>query len=228
MRKGQNYNHASPMVPIKVYPIKSLYDIESIKNLLADNPRNYLLFILGINTNLNTKEFLKIKVNQVRKLNPGESILIENPRTNRTRQVPLNYTCVKAVEGYLFQSRHLRDSDSLFAGYQGPLSIPYVGRLVKSWCSKIKLEGNYASQSSRKTWGYHQYAKYHENIYKIMKYLHLKNLRQTLSYLCIEMKIDFNGKQINYINEEKFSYNKNLANSNLNLKFYKSIFENEL
>ena len=36
---------------IKVEPIKSLRDIATIKRLLADRPRDYALFVIGINSN---------------------------------------------------------------------------------------------------------------------------------------------------------------------------------
>ena len=52
MKKGQNHNHPKKDSQIKVEPIKSLKDIETIKKLLANKPRDLALFTIGINTNV--------------------------------------------------------------------------------------------------------------------------------------------------------------------------------
>jgi integrase len=51
----------------KVDPIRDKSLIEEIKTeLLKDNYRNYLLFVLGINTGLRIGDILKLKVQDVR------------------------------------------------------------------------------------------------------------------------------------------------------------------
>ena len=57
---------------IKVDSIKKRKYIESIKKLLGDDPRNSALFTIGINTDLRASGLLRIKVGQVRDLNPGD------------------------------------------------------------------------------------------------------------------------------------------------------------
>ena len=59
---------------IKVDPIINLEDIAKIKNLIKNNPRNYCLFILGINTNLRAVDLCQIKVGQVRGLKENDEI----------------------------------------------------------------------------------------------------------------------------------------------------------
>ena len=163
MLKGQNYNHAKLGAHIWVEPIRLLSDIKLIKELLSTNPINILLFIIGINTNLNTKELLSIKAGQVRNLNPGESIQIVNLRNGKIRKVPLNNLCIRSIE-HLFKNKYYNDNDSIFMGRRGLLTIPSVTRMVKSWCNKINLKGNYGFQSLRKTWGYHQYVTYNVDL----------------------------------------------------------------
>lgn len=187
MLKGQNYNHPKEGSRIWVEPIKLFSDIESIRALLSTNPRNLLLFNLGINTNLNTKELLSIKAGQVRNLNPGESIRIVNTRNGKIRKVPLNKLCIMSIEN-LFKNKYYNDNDSIFMGDRGLLTIPSITKMVKVWCNKIHLTGNYGSQSLRKTWGYHQYVTYKVDLRTIMKYLHFTNIKQTLDYLGIELK----------------------------------------
>ena len=66
MKTARNQNRPKKGSQIKVDPIKKRKDIESIKKLLADNPRNSALFTIGINTNLRASDLLRIKVGQVR------------------------------------------------------------------------------------------------------------------------------------------------------------------
>ena len=45
-----------------VEPIRSLEDIEKIKNLLKNRKRDYLLFCFGINTGLRISDILSLNV----------------------------------------------------------------------------------------------------------------------------------------------------------------------
>ena len=50
-----------------VEPIRDVGDIEKMKSyLLASNYRDYLLFVLGINTGLRISDLLKLKVSDIR------------------------------------------------------------------------------------------------------------------------------------------------------------------
>ena len=62
---------------VAVDPIRRLKDIEAIKKLLQGEPRNLLLFTLGINNGLRTGDLLRIKVGQVKGMKPGDEIQIE-------------------------------------------------------------------------------------------------------------------------------------------------------
>ncbi|KXS48513.1 MAG: integrase family protein, partial [Halanaerobium sp. T82-1] len=51
----------------KVEPIRDKDKIEEIKNILRQQSyRNYILFVLGINTGLRISDMLKLKVEDVR------------------------------------------------------------------------------------------------------------------------------------------------------------------
>lgn len=69
-----NPNHPKTGSQIKVDPIKNLKDIKSIKKLLKDNPRDYALFVMGINTNLRASDLVSITVQQVQDLKPGDDL----------------------------------------------------------------------------------------------------------------------------------------------------------
>jgi hypothetical protein len=71
-----NPNHPKTGSQIKVDPIKNLKDVKSIKKLLKDNPRDYALFVIGINTNLRASDLVNITVQQVQDLKAGNDQLI--------------------------------------------------------------------------------------------------------------------------------------------------------
>jgi len=86
----RNPNHPIKGSQIKVDPIKSLKDIKSIKKLLADSPRDYALFIMGINTNLRASDLVAVTVGQVRNLQPGNDLVLLEQKTVKERRITMN------------------------------------------------------------------------------------------------------------------------------------------
>ena len=185
MRKGENFNHPERGSQIKVEPIRKKRDIQSIKKMLSDDPRNQALFTLGINTNLRASDLLGIKAGQVKDLKPGDSIELKERKTGKFRMVTLNKACVQAIQRLLASSPY-DDNEPLFVGQRGTLTVPSVHRLVKSWCRAINFKGNYGSHSLRKTWGYHQRVTFGTDIPRLMVCFNHSTQRQTLDYLCIQ------------------------------------------
>jgi integrase len=185
MLKGQNFNRPDKGDTIKVEPIRKKKDIESIKKFISDNARDSGLFTLGINTNLRASDLLRIRVGQVRDLKPGDTIELKEKKTGKFRIVTLNKACIQAIQR-LLASRPYADDDLLFLGQRGPLTVPSVHRLVKSWCRAINLRGNYGSHTLRKTFGYHQRVTFGTDIPRLMVVFNHSTQRQTLEYLCIQ------------------------------------------
>ena len=188
MEKQENYNHPEKGTQIKVQPITKLKDIETIKTLLKSNPRNYALFTVGINTNLRASDLLNIKVGQVRGLKAKDDIEIIEQKTGKKRRLTLNKACIDAIKDLLASKRNFKDSDYLFQGSRSgtKLTVPYFSGLVKSWCIKINLKGNYASHTLRKTWGYHQRKTFKVDIPILMACFNHSTQKQTFDYLCIQ------------------------------------------
>ena len=76
MKKGGNANHPQKGSKIKVEPIRKRKNIDTIKKLLADKPRDLALFTIGINTNLRASDLLRIRVGQVRDLKANDEIVL--------------------------------------------------------------------------------------------------------------------------------------------------------
>ena len=187
MPKGKNTNHPKKGSTIKVEPIKNPKDIETIKKLLYNNPRNYTLFVLGINTNLRASDLCRITAGIVRNLNPLDEIEIKEKKTDKIRRITLNKGCIDAIQR-LLASRPYQDEQPLFLSQRGDeaLKANTINRLVKQWCKSINLKGNYGSHTLRKTWGYHQRVKYNVGIPELMVCFNHSTQRQTLDYLCIQ------------------------------------------
>ena len=190
MQKGENKNRPAKGSTITVEPIKQISDIKKIKKLLADNPRDYCLFVLGINTNLRASDLLNIRIEQVEGLKTGDELVLTESKTGKNRRITLNKAVVKSVGGLLASKKQkgYKRSDYLFMGQRGhmALSVPSLSRLVKSWCAAINLKGNYASHSLRKTWGYQQRVKFGVGLPELMVCFNHSSQKQTLDYLCIQ------------------------------------------
>ncbi|WP_286818211.1 tyrosine-type recombinase/integrase [Desulfobacter sp. UBA2225] len=184
----ENLNHPKKGSHIAVEPIRRQKDIKLIKKILQDSPRNLCLFTLGINTNLRASDLLKIKVEQVRHLQPGEEISLKEKKTQKQRRINLNRACIEAIQN-LLKSIKYEDDDFLFLSNRkdkNALTVSSLSTLVKKWCKDINLKGNYASHTLRKTWGYHQRVTFGVGIPELMVCFNHTSQKQTLDYLCVQ------------------------------------------
>lgn len=183
--KGGNENHPPKGSRIKVEPIRSLKSIKTIKQLLNNHPKNFCLFVLGINTALRASDLVKIQAGHVRHLSVGDTLELKETKTKKPRQITLNKSAVAAIQNLLGSGRFL-DTDTLFKGQRGPMIVPTVHRLVKTWCRMINLKGNYGSHTLRKTFGYHQRVTYGRDLATLVEVFGHSTQKQTLEYLCVQ------------------------------------------
>lgn len=158
MFKGQNLNRPAPGTMIDIQPIKLKKDIEAIKQLLSDKPRDFLLFVMGINNGIRASDLLKIKVGDVVHLKSGQALKTREKKTKKMNILVINKPVYKALQNYLVKLEPT-DDDFLFRSRKGgnkPLTVMSLNNLIKTWTKAINLKGNYGTHSLRKTWGYHQ------------------------------------------------------------------------
>jgi len=161
MERKVKDNHPVKGSIISVYPIRKTEDIDSIKKLLTNQPRDLLLFTIGINNGLRVSDLLPLKVKDLKNLKPGEYLTIREKKTGKTNVVMINRQVHKVLKSYI-ETCNLGDDEFLFRSRKGnkPLSVSSVNHLIKSWCRAINLEGNYGSHTLRKTFGYIQRVRY--------------------------------------------------------------------
>lgn len=149
-----NRNHPKKGSIITVEPI-SEKGVANIKRLLADRPRDLLLFTLGINNGLRIGDLLRLKVRDLKGLKAGQVLKVRESKTGKANVLMLNTTSYKLFREYL-KALAPDDDDYLFKSNKGdnePISVPYASQLIKGWCREVGLRGNYGSHSLRKTFG---------------------------------------------------------------------------
>lgn len=185
----KNPNAPGKGVEKTVEPIRKPEDIRAIAQLLESCPRNHLLFTMGVNNGLRTGDLLRLKVHDVKDKKPGETIFIIEQKTKKKNYLMINKAVYKSLQVYI-KTVKPNDDDYLFSSRKGggPLTIPSVNRLIKSWTGLINLPGRYGAHSLRKTWGYIQRVKFGTSFEIICKrYMHSSPV-VTMRYLGIQEK----------------------------------------
>lgn len=185
-----NYNHPRKGSAIKTQPIRRLEDIRAIKRFLAGDPRNLAIFTLGINSALRGVDILRLRIEQVRDLKPGDSFDIREKKTGKYRRVMLNKVSHRALQDWIGTVENWQDGDWLFPSKKGGgrLLVPTLTAMVKSWCRAINLKENYGSHTLRKTFGYQQRVTFGLGTAELMWIFNHSSERQTLDYLGIEQE----------------------------------------
>jgi integrase len=179
------FNHPKKGSTITVHPITDIKAIKRIKTLIQDHPRNFALFVTGINMAFRAGDLLSIKAKHVRDLNVGDDLVLKEEKTGKLRRVTINESTFAALRTLLL-SRTFEDEEYIFTGQRGNLCVGTVNRMVKGWCNDVGLKGNYGSHSLRKTWGYHQRVTFKSDLMVLTEAFNHSSQRQTLQYLCIQ------------------------------------------
>src|SRR5512139_4090960 len=100
MKRGRNTNHPRKGDRIAVEPIRNIKDIKAISALTKDNPRDHLLFLLGINNGLRAADLIRLKVRDVRDMEVGDTLTIRESKTQKDNILVINKTVHKALRAY--------------------------------------------------------------------------------------------------------------------------------
>lgn len=170
-------------------PIRDEQALQQIKaNLKARNPRDYCLFIFGINTGIRAGDILKIKLRDVYYLQPGDTFKIREGKTKKWNTITINKEVYQALWFYIHR-RPLMLDDPLFSSLNSAdkkaISVKAIRDLMKEWTSEVGLRGNYGAHSLRKTFGYWQRVKYNVPWEVLSMRFNHKDLHITKTYLGI-------------------------------------------
>jgi integrase len=171
-----------------VEAFRDIKQINAIKKYLKDHSeRDFLFFIMGINTGLRVNEILEIKVQDVldEKGNVKNFYNLPAYEQQPEKQVYLNTKTKKALTDYIKASK-LLDNEYLFVSpkTKKPITRQQAHRIIHQAVDALGLNGKYGASSLRKTFGFHAY-KQGIALSLIQKHFHHSTPSETLKYLGI-------------------------------------------
>lgn len=162
-----------------VNPIRDLDRIEAMKKYLKEkSDRNYILFVLGINSGLRISDILNLRVRDVK--NKMTFVIIEQ-KTDKRKEIQMTpvlrreirkYVEDKEIDEYLFRSRE---------GVNRPISRSMAYKILRDAAEYVGLEG-IGTHTLRKPFGYHFYQKY-KDVVMLMDLFNHTEEKTTLRYI---------------------------------------------
>ncbi|KXY16184.1 tyrosine-type recombinase/integrase [Bacillus cereus] len=164
-----------------VQPIRDKEIIQEIKEFYKEqNERNYILFLLGINTGFRISDILRLRVGDVE----GWNIVVREKKTRKIKDVKMpselkrairNYTKGKPKNEYLIKSRN---------GKNKPITRAMAYIILNQAAEEFGLE-RIGTHSLRKTYGYHHYKQF-KDVVALQKMLNHTDQKETLRYIGME------------------------------------------
>lgn len=141
----------------EVQPIRDKKKIEEMKTeLLKQGYRDYMLFVLGINTGLRISDLLDLKVQDVK---DKTHIILTEQKTGKIKRFMINGQLKQDIDKYI---DNMGDNEYLFQsqkGYNKPISRVQAYRILNKAAENIGLE-EIGTHTLRKTFGYWHYKQY--------------------------------------------------------------------
>lgn len=165
-----------------VEPIRDSNKVRELANYLRKySERNYIMFIIGINSGLRISDILKLRVRDVK---GKEQVSIREKKTGKQRIFPMtpilkrelkNYCLYKDLDEFLIKSQQ---------GYNKPISRERAYMILRDAGETLGLY-NLGTHTLRKTFGYHFYMQY-KDIVTLQKIFNHADPSITLHYIGIE------------------------------------------
>ncbi|TQR29406.1 tyrosine-type recombinase/integrase [Brevibacillus brevis] len=139
-----------------VEPIRDRVLLEEFKEYLKEwNERNYIMFMIGINTGLRITDILRLKVGDVK----GSHIVIQEEKTDKWRKILVTKSLKKELQEYITGKK---DHEYLIKSRQGhnqPITRDMAYKILRTVAEEFDME-RVGTHSMRKTYGYWFYKKY--------------------------------------------------------------------
>jgi integrase len=139
-----------------VEPIREKETINEIKeHLKAENYRNYILFLLGINTGLRISDILNLRVRDVE----GWYISLRMKKTKKLVRIKMPKELKKELREYIKDKPKYEFLIKSREGKNRPITRGMAYVILNEVAREFGLE-SIGTHSLRKTFGYHIYQKY--------------------------------------------------------------------
>lgn len=137
-----------------VQPIRDTKIIEQMKHeLLKNGLRDYMMFVIGINTGLRIGDILTLKVSDVK----DTHITIREEKTGKNKRIKIAHIR-EELDRYI---QNMDDAEYLFQSQKGtnkPINRVQAYRILNNAATKVGI-GEVGTHTLRKTFGYHFYQK---------------------------------------------------------------------
>jgi len=169
----------------KVEPIRDLKKIQCMKETLRqNNERNYMMFLIGINTALRVSDLLNLKVKDVKN---KKYIKINESKTGKVKKQKLNNNLITEIKKYI---KGKDDEEYLFKSQKGenrPISRIQAYKILNNAAKKCKLD-EVGTHTMRKTYAYWHYKRFND-IATLQEELNHSHPSITLRYIGINQDI---------------------------------------
>ncbi|MBA7523443.1 Tyrosine recombinase XerC [subsurface metagenome] len=175
-----------------VEPIRSKSQIMQIRGNLyrQKNPRDFLLFVFGINSGLRIGDCLSLRLRDVK---DGQGRLrdfltIKEQKTGKTRKVHFNKQIKEAINHYIKKTDIFDLDRCLFTNERSkenrPITRIRAYQLINEWCRDVGIKYKIGGHTLRKTFGYHLRMQ-GISIERISNLLNHQNIKVTFRYIGI-------------------------------------------
>jgi integrase len=144
-----------------VEPIRDKKKIEAIKKILlgGNHYRDYLLFVLGINTGLRVSDLLKLRFDDVIDQQGNfKDVKITEEKTGKTKVFRLNEAARDAIKFYIGKIGEYEPEHYLFPSRKGenkPVSRIRAWQIINEAAKSVGIKNEIGTHTLRKTFGYH-------------------------------------------------------------------------
>lgn len=166
-----------------VEPIRNITDIKKLRTILSENPRNELLFSLGINSGLRISDILALNVYDVK---DKRFIEMREKKTNKYKKFPINKFLQKEI--YNFVKDRKSDEPLFLTQKDKRLDRIQAYKILNKAAKIAEINIHIGTHSLRKTFGYHHYKKF-GNLPLLQKILNHSSSAVTLRYIGLEQEI---------------------------------------
>jgi len=175
-----------------VEPIRDIKQIDQIKGNLyrQKNPRDYLLFVFGINSGLRISDILSLKLRDIKDYRGHlkEYLDIKEQKTKKTRRVHFNKQIKEALNYYLVKTKIFDLERYLFINEKTnenkPITRVRAYQLINKWCRDVGINYKVGGHTLRKSFAYHLFDQ-GVRIERISSLLNHQNTKVTFRYIGI-------------------------------------------
>ncbi|MDC2864672.1 site-specific integrase [Bacillus sp. BP-3] len=161
-----------------VQPIRDSEKIQQIKDHLKEkSERNYILFVMGINTGLRISDILKLKVGDLK----GSHISMREMKTGKQKRIQITAALRRELKWFI---KEREDHEYLIKSRQGsnrPIGRSMAYKILRNTAAEFGLD-EIGTHTLRKTFGYHMYMQT-KNIALLMEIFNHSSERVTLRYI---------------------------------------------